>query len=151
GVGVSDPVLTAMVTEYNTLVARKELLERNVESLHPSLVKIKNDIAGLRKNVADACDRVIASLNISIQNASRNIAEYNESMASIPAAERNINNTKREYPLIQNVYLYLYQRGVENDIAQYAAANKSKVVVAPYSIDAPIKPVRKNVYAMVIL
>lgn len=151
GVGVTDPVLTAMVTEYNTLVARKELLERNVESLHPSLVKIKNDIAGLRKNVADACDRVIASLNISIQNASRNIAEYNESMASIPAAERSINNTKREYPLIQNVYLYLYQRGVENDIAQYAAANKSKVVVAPYSIDAPIKPVRKNVYALVIL
>ena len=94
---------------------------------------------------------MIASLNISIQNASRNIAEYNETMASIPAAERSINNTKREYPLLQQVYLYLYQRGVENDITQYAAANKSKVVVAPYAIDAPIKPVRKNVYALVIL
>ncbi|HRO42895.1 MAG TPA: polysaccharide biosynthesis tyrosine autokinase [Flavipsychrobacter sp.] len=151
GVSANDPVITALVTEYNTLIQKKELLERNTAPLHPSLVKIKNDIAALRKNIADACDRVISSINISIQNASRNVAEYNESMASIPAAERSINNTKREYPLIQGVYLYLYQRGVENDIAQYAAANKSKVVVAPYSIDAPIKPVRNTVYALVVL
>jgi len=151
GVSASDAVITGLVTEYNILIQRKELLERNTAPMHPSLVKIKNDIAALRKNIADACDRVISSINISIQNASRNVAEYNESMASIPAAERSINNTKREYPLIQGVYLYLYQRGVENDIAQYAAANKSKVVVAPYSIDAPIKPVRKTVYALVIL
>jgi len=151
GVGVTDPVVGSLITEYNTLVQKKELLERNVAPMHPSLVKIKSDIAALRKNIADACDRVIASINISIQNASRNVAEYNQTMASIPAAERSINNTKREYPLLQQVYLYLYQRGVENDITQYAASNKSKVVVAPYAIDAPIKPVRKNVYAIVII
>jgi capsular exopolysaccharide synthesis family protein len=94
---------------------------------------------------------VTSSLNISIQNASRNLAEYDARMTSIPEAERSINNTKREYPLIQGVYLYLYQRGVENDISQYAASNKSKVVVAPYPSDAPIKPIPRNVYAMMIL
>ncbi len=151
GIGFNDPVIGGLVTEYNTLIQKKELLERNTGAMHPSVIKIKTDIAALRKNIADACDRVIASLNISVQNAAHNIAEYNETMASIPAAERSINNTKREYPLIQNVYLYLYQRGVENDIAQYAATNKSKVVVAPYAMGAPIKPVRKNVYAMVVL
>ncbi|MBS1781995.1 MAG: polysaccharide biosynthesis tyrosine autokinase [Bacteroidetes bacterium] len=151
GVGIADPVILGLVTEYNALVEKKQLLERNVEYMHPSLLKIKNDIAASRKNIADACDRVIASLNTSIQNASRSIAEYSASMSTIPSAERSINNTKREYPLLQQIYLYLYQRGVENDIAQYAATNKSKVVVAPYALDGAIQPVRKNVYALVFL
>jgi capsular exopolysaccharide synthesis family protein len=151
GVSLSDPVIASLIGEYNTLVQKKELLERNTAPMHPSLIKAKNDIAALRKNIADACDRVIDNLNMNIQNAGQNISRYNASMASIPAAERSINNTKREYPLIQGVYLYLYQRGVENDIAQYAAANKSKVVVAPYAEDAPIKPVKKSIYAMVVL
>jgi capsular exopolysaccharide synthesis family protein len=151
GVSLTDPVIAALIGEYNTLVQKKELLERNTAPMHPSLIKAKNDIAALRKNIADACDRVIDNLNMNIQNAGQNISRYNASMASIPAAERSINNTKREYPLIQGVYLYLYQRGVENDIAQYAAANKSKVVVAPYAEDQPIKPVKKNIYAMVVL
>ncbi|HTM66184.1 MAG TPA: polysaccharide biosynthesis tyrosine autokinase [Flavipsychrobacter sp.] len=151
GVSLTDPVIAALIGEYNTLVQKKELLERNTAPMHPSLIKAKNDIAALRKNIADACDRVIDNLNMNIQNAGQNISRYNASMASIPAAERSINNTKREYPLIQGVYLYLYQRGVENDIAQYAAANKSKVVVAPYAEDQPIKPVKKSIYAMVVL
>ena len=151
GVGVNDPFLAGLISEYNNLVQRKELLERNTAPLNPNLLKIKNDIAALRKQIADACDRVLASINIHIQNASRNIESYEESMASLPAAERSINNTKREYPLLQGIYLYLYQRGVENDISQYAASNKSKVVVAPYPIDQPIKPITKNVYAMMFL
>jgi len=151
GVGVNDPFLAGLISEYNNMVQRKELLERNTAPLNPNLLKIKNDIAALRKQIADACDRVLASINIHIQNASRNIENYEESMASLPAAERSINNTKREYPLLQGIYLYLYQRGVENDISQYAASNKSKVVVAPYPIDQPIKPITKNVYAMMFL
>ena len=151
GVGVNDPFLSGLVKEYNDLIQRKELLERNTAPLNPNLLKVKNDIAALRKQIADACDRVIASLDVNIQNSARNIAQSEENMASFPAAERSINNTKREYPLLQGIYLYLYQRGVENDISQYAASNKSKVVVAPYSLDQPIKPIKKNVYAMMVL
>jgi len=151
GLGVADPFLTSLVANYNTLIQQKENLERNTAPLHPSLVKIKNDVAAQRKQIADACDRIISSLDISIRNAARNIAASEEKIQSLPVAERNLNDTKREYPLIQSVYLYIYQRDMENDIAQYAATNKSKIIVAPYSIDAPLKPVKKNIYTMMFM
>lgn len=151
GLGVQDPFLSGLVNNYNQLIQQKENLERNTAPLHPSLVKIKNDIAAQRKQIADACDRIIVSLNISIRNASRNIAASEEKMQALPTAERNLNDTRREYPLIQSMYLYIYQRDMENDIAQYAATNKSKVIVAPYSIDAPLKPVKKSIYTMMMM
>lgn len=151
GIGVTDPFVAGLITEYNTMIQKMDLLQRNVAPMHPSLLKIQSDIAGLRKQIADACDRVTTSLNVSIQNASSNIAEYNHSISEIPSAERDINNTKREYPLIQSMYLYLYQRGVENDITQYAVTNKSKVIVAPNASDTPIKPIGKSIYTMMIL
>lgn len=151
GLGVTDQFVVGLVTQYNTLIQNKENLERNTAPLHPSLIKIQQDIAAQRKQIADACDRVAASLNVSIQNASRNIAESEEKMQAMPSAERNISDAKREYPLIQNMYLLLFQKDVENEIAQYAATNKSKVVVAPYALDAPIKPIKKNIYAMMVM
>lgn len=151
GIGVADPFLSGLIVQYNTMVQAKENLDRNTAPLYPGVIKLSEDIAAQRKQIADACDRIIASLNVSLMNASRNVALSDDRMQSIPMAERSINDNKREYPLIQSVYLYLYQKDVENDIAQYAATNKSKVVVAPYVIDTPIKPIKKNVYMMMAM
>jgi tyrosine-protein kinase Etk/Wzc len=151
GVGADDPFIVKLVGDYNTAISQMEVTERNTGKLHPSVLKIKADIAAMRKQIADACDRVTTSLDISLQNASRNLSESDQMIQAIPTAERNISDVKREYNVMQSIYLYLYQRGVENDIQQYSAGNKSKVVVAPYASGEPIKPVNKTIYAMCIL
>jgi len=151
GVGVSDPNLNALVTEYNTLIQKKESVARNTAHLNPQLLQLKEDIDAIRRQIADACDRVASSINVSIQNASRNLTQSESIIETLPGAEIDIAETKRTYPVLNELYLYIYQRGVENDIKQFATTNKSKVVVNPYASGVPIKPIKKNVYAIMFL
>lgn len=151
GVSVTDENIHALVIQYNALIQKMESVERNTAPLNPTYLKMKDDIDALRKQMADACDRVNSSLNVSIQNASKNLSESESVIQTLPTAEIDIADSKREYPVLTELYLYVYQRGVENEIKQYATTNKSKVVVNPYASGVPIKPVKKNIYGVMIL
>ena len=151
GVTLTDEYLTALITEYNALVQKREVTLRNTGVLNPVYIKLGEDLDAIRKQIADACDRVAGSLNISIQNASRNLARSEVVIQGLPSAEIDIAESKREYPVLMELYLYIYQRGVENDIKQFATTNKSRVVVAPYATDVPIKPVKKSVYGILFM
>lgn len=150
GLIVKDEYLSALVAGYNQLIQKASSLERNTAPLNPSYLNLKEDIDAQRKQIADACDRIMGSLTTSIQNTSQNIENSEALMQTLPSAEIDMAETKREYPVLTEMYLYIYQRGVENDIKQYATTNKSKVVVAPYVKDQPIKPISNNVYGMMI-
>lgn len=151
GVRLQDPYLTALVAQYNELVQKREAVLRNTGILNPTYLKLGEDIEASRKQISDACDRVTSSLNVSIQNAQNNIAQSETVLKTLPEAEIDITESKREYPVLMELYLYIYQRGVENDIKQYATTNKSKIIVAPYASDAPIKPVKQSIYSIVIM
>jgi tyrosine-protein kinase Etk/Wzc len=151
GLGVEDPILLEQVRLYNAAVTRLDELQRNYGPSNPYIEQTQSEISSLRKRVIDATDRIYNSLNISLQNASRNVATSTSRIKAVPEIDRNIKDARRNYDVSQNVYLYLYQKGIENEISLYAATNKSKVVIAPYASTAPISPVKKNVYGAMIL
>ncbi|HYD20687.1 MAG TPA: Wzz/FepE/Etk N-terminal domain-containing protein, partial [Flavipsychrobacter sp.] len=151
GLGVQDPILLDLVNKYNTAVTRLDELQRNYGPSNPYIEQAQSDISSMRKRVLDATDRIYNSINISLQNVSRNVATSTSRIRAVPEIDRNIKDVRRNYDVSQNVYLYLYQKGIENEISLYAATNKSKVVIAPYASNAPISPVKKNVYLAMIL
>jgi capsular exopolysaccharide synthesis family protein len=151
GVEVQDPFLINLVTQYNELQKKLEEYQKNLGPANPYITKTESDLATIRKRVLEAADKVIGSLNISIENSARNAAEYESRLRTVPGVESNIKDAKRSYDALQQIYLYLYQKGVENEISVYAASNKSKVVVVPYSSGGPISPVSKNVYSIMLL
>jgi tyrosine-protein kinase Etk/Wzc len=150
GIGSEDPLLTGLVTQYNNAITKLEPL-LSEPSLNPQRKQMESEIAAIRKRLADASDKVLASIQIALQSASSKESEYSNLMRNVPAIGRSINDVKREYEVLQNMYLLLYQKGIENEITLNAANNKSKVVVAPYDSGAPISPVPKNVYLVTIL
>lgn len=151
GIMVEDAFLAQLVTQYNQSVQQKEEMERNLPATNPYVIQQENELTAQRRRIVDAIDNVERSLNISLQNASRNAEEYTSRIRSVPGVERSIKNVQRDYGVLQSIYLYLYQKGVENEISVYAANNKSKIVVVPYALGAPISPVSKNVYLMMVM
>ncbi|MBL7718064.1 MAG: polysaccharide biosynthesis tyrosine autokinase [Flavipsychrobacter sp.] len=152
GLGVDDPILLNQVTLYNAAVQRLDDQLANYGPSHPSIQQVTNELASMRRRLLDATERIYNSLNISLQSANRNVAVSSSRIKAVPEIDRTIKDVRRNYDVSQNVYLYLYQKGIENEISMYAATNKSKVVIAPFSSPAPISPVNKNVYlAMMVL
>ncbi len=151
GLGVSDPFLTGLITQYNELIQKLDNYRQNYGPENPFLLETQSEIASVRKRIVDATDKVLSSLNIVEESSAKNAALNTSRIKSVPEVETNIKDVKREYDALTQIYLYLYQKGVENEISVYAASNKSKVVVVPYPSGQPISPVKKNVYGMVFI
>jgi capsular exopolysaccharide synthesis family protein len=151
GLGVEDVILLDQVNKYNTAVTRLDELQRNYGPSNPYIEQAQSEISSMRKRVLDATDRIYNSINVQLQNVSRNVATSTSRIKAVPEIDRTIKDVRRNYDVSQNVYLYLYQKGIENEISLYAATNKSKVVIAPYATPAPISPVKNNIYGGMIL
>lgn len=146
-----DPTLAQLIAVHNDIVVKREAFARSVGPEHPTLKEYEISILEQRKRIILACDNAIAKLNITLQNAAKNAAEYTSRIRNTPNVERNIKDVTRGYDVLQQTYLLLYQKDVENEISVYAATNKSKVIVVPFATADPIKPVPKTIYAIVFL
>jgi tyrosine-protein kinase Etk/Wzc len=150
-IATEDLTLGQLITAHNDLVVKREAYARSVGPEHPTLKEYEISILEQRKRIILACDNAIAKLNITLQNAAKNAAEYTSRIRNTPNVERNIKDVTRGYDVLQQTYLLLYQKDVENEISVYAATNKSKVIVVPFATADPIKPVPKTIYAIVFL
>lgn len=151
GVDITDQNLNGFITAYNAAVQEHELLARNWGKAHPQLLDKESQIAGLRKRILDASDKILKNVNRNLAQVRQNAAEVSAKIRQAPEIDKKIKNVNRNYPVLQNIYLLLYQKLVENEISVYAASNKSKVVVVPYASGEPISPVRSRIYMMMFL
>ncbi|HEY9178992.1 MAG TPA: polysaccharide biosynthesis tyrosine autokinase [Flavipsychrobacter sp.] len=151
GVDVTDQNLSAFVQEYNMAIRERETLARNWGKAHPQLLDKESQIAAIRKRIIDAADKVLKNINRELSQVRENERQISERIRMAPEIEQEIKDVNRNYPVLQSIYLLLYQKLVENEISVYAATNKSKVVVVPYASGAPISPVPNRIYMMMFL
>ncbi|MDI9319743.1 MAG: polysaccharide biosynthesis tyrosine autokinase [Phycisphaerales bacterium] len=144
GVNVKDAVLGAMISKYNT-VAQKIVVEKQPEE-NPIRKRDEAEFANLKSGIVKAISKNESVINASLQSAYQNSSKYSGLIGTIPRLDRSINDVKREYDVLQSMYLTLFQKGLENEISLNAASAKSKLVVQPYNTGTPVKPVSKSVY-----
>lgn len=150
GVPVTDPTLTALTNLYNTTLIKLERYKGDEPDLNLEKQKYETELASLRKRIADATDRVISTLNYSLQRAQSTDAEYSSRLNAMPVIDQSIKDVSRNYETQQNMYLMLYQKLMENEISANSLTDRSKVIVAPFSTDAPILPVPVRAYFLAI-
>lgn len=151
GIGIEDDNLNRLTSEYNASVRQRDDLARNYGPAHPILLDKESEIAALRKRIIDAADKVEKSLNRQLNNALQNKEEIAERIKVAPEIDKDIKNVNRNYPVLQSIYLLLYQKLIENEISLYSNKYKSKIVVEPYAGGSPISPVPKTIYMMMFL
>ncbi|MEZ5016873.1 MAG: polysaccharide biosynthesis tyrosine autokinase [Flavipsychrobacter sp.] len=151
GLTIGDASLNGLVGQYNAQVKKLEQLARNYGPSHPTLLELESQIAAMRKSITDASLAIEKTINRQLANAAQNAREAEDKLRVAPNVDNDIKDATRNYPVLQSIYLFLYQKGVENEISEYAATNKSKVVVVPYASSQPIEPVSNSIYVMMIL
>ena len=151
GVDVSDGNIQGLIQQYNIAVSQRDLLARNWGPSHPQLLDQESEIASIRKRILDAADIILRNQNRELSKLREKKNEYTARIGKTPEISKEIKDVNRNYPVLQNIYLLLYQKLVENEISMYSAKGKSKVVVEPYSSGTPISPVPKKIYIMMFL
>lgn len=151
GAEITDPSLAEFIVNYNRAVQEYIEYSRNWGKAHPLLLDKESQVAALRKRVLDAAENVEQNLNRQLAQYRRDKYEVAEQIEQAPEIDKQIKDVNRNYPVLQNIYLLLYQKLVENEISVYAASGKSKVVVVPYASGMPISPVPNRIYMMAFL
>jgi len=147
---IHDNILEGLINQYNVLVQKLETQEK-VQELGPSnpfMVQTIVELEALKRRMLDVLNRISSSLDVDMDVAKKSQANNIAHIKSIPTIDRNITEVKRGYDVLQNMYLFLFQKGIENEISVYNESNKSKILVAPYASSTPISPVRNYIYGL---
>ncbi|MFA5651724.1 MAG: GNVR domain-containing protein, partial [Proteiniphilum sp.] len=127
-VGLEDPTLAATTSEYNRLVLERERLSQSMTDDNPAMVRLDEQIRGLRQNINSSIRSVQQGLNIQRRDARNQTNIYGGRIGSMPTQEREFMELSREQQIKASLFLMLLQKREENALQLAATANSAKVL-----------------------
>lgn len=127
-IGLEDPNLAATTSEYNRLVLEKERLSQSMTADNPAMIRLEEQIAGLRQNINSSIGSVQQGLNIQRRDARNQANIYGGRVGVMPTQEREFMELSREQQIKATLFLMLLQKREENALELAATANSAKVL-----------------------
>ena len=150
-VGLADQGISSSAQRYNELVAqRKRLLESSNEK-NPVIVKLDQQLDGLKKGMQSSLNNVTNNLNLQVNSLSRQLSQINSRIYAAPRNERALRDISRRQQTTESLYLYLLQKREESQITFASASPKSKIVDSAYGSGMPVSPKPKIVYLAALI
>lgn len=148
--GITDPALIVLITEYNELLLNKMRVERSASGKNPVLEQMSSQLSLMRANVLATMVSVHETLMIAKKDldALFNVADAWRDDA--PVQLKQYREVVRMKLLKEKLYLFLYQKREENTLTLIAAVPPAKVIAHPQMNPVPLRPSLKY-YALICM
>ena len=127
-VGLTDPALTNIIAQYNSMIIERNRLLRTSKTNSPAVVNLDASIAAARNTVCATVESVEKSLQITRDNLDMEAGKYRTRISNAPQQERELRDISRQQEIKSNLYLMLLQKREENAITLAAKANNGRIV-----------------------
>lgn len=144
--GVSDPLLSELLTKLNTLELEYEKGRATIGENNPKLIEIKDQISKLKPNILKNISSQQRSLQAMKSTISSTNRSYNSLLSQVPQKERQLIDITRDEQNKSNIYDFLLQKKEESEIAYAAAVANNKIVDYAESGNVPVYPKKMVVY-----
>lgn len=145
--GVSDPMLTQLLNNLNTLEMEYEKGKATIGENNPRLLEIKDQINKIKPNILKNINSQQKSLYAMRNNISSTNSAYNSMLSQVPQKERQLIDISRSEQNKRDIYQFLLQKKEESEIAYASTVANNKVVDYAAAIDKPVSPKRMIAYA----
>ncbi|RDY61972.1 GumC family protein [Flagellimonas nanhaiensis] len=143
-VGLADQGISGSAQRYNELVAQRNRLLESSNEKNPVIVKLDQQLEGLKKGIQSSLNNVSNNLNLQVNSLSKQLSQINSRIYAAPGNERALRDISRRQQTTESLYLYLLQKREESQIAFASASPKSRIINSGYSADIPVSP-RKGI------
>ncbi|MDF0708345.1 GumC family protein [Flagellimonas okinawensis] len=150
-VGLNDQGIASAAQQYNNLVAQRNRLLKSSNEKNPVIVKLDQQLDGLRKGMQSSLNNVTNNLNLQVNSLSKQLSQINSRIYAAPSNERALRDISRKQQTTESLYLYLLQKREESQITFASAAPKSKIINYAYSSPFPVTPKRKIIFLMAFM
>jgi capsular exopolysaccharide synthesis family protein len=148
--GIEDPALIALVTEYNQLLLNRMRVQRTATTNNPVLAQMDLQLAVLRENIISSISSISNTLAIAKENIDKQFGKIETMRYGLPGQERQFVEVVRTKELKEQLYLFLYEKREENALTLASTVMPAKVIATPQMNPTPSAPNMKMI-AMICL
>lgn len=149
--GIPDPLLIELLTNYQNLQAKRKSLAYGVKSTTPALKIVDEQIIETKTNLIENINSIRDKMLVSNRSLRDQIAQYESNIKQVPELERQLIGIKRNFDVTQNIYTYLLQKQAETSIAKATAVSDNKVLDEATLSDEPVAPNKKLILTLAAL
>lgn len=148
---VTDPVLTSFIENLGELELQREKMSRSVQPGNPFLETLNTQISNTKQAIRENLNNQKRSLTITRTGLQSLNNRFEGTIRAIPHKEREFVSIQRQQNIKENLYLILLQKREETALSYASTVTDSRIVDAPHSSPAPIKPSRRTIYLLALL
>lgn len=149
--GVSDPVLSGLMSEYVSLKRNLELLELNEQTSSPNYEQIKFRTASVKSEILKNLINIKQATDAQAQSLKTQITDLESSYDDFPALERKMIDLNRDFELNEKLYLLLSEKKTEAEITKSSNVSDIKVVERARMTSSNPKSPSKIVFPIALL
>ncbi len=148
---VTNPGLSSIIQEYNSLLLQRERSLMSVSEENPLIQNIDSQLATLRTSLNNGLQSMKQTLQASLNTLRRRSGNVQASIRNVPAQERRALEYSRQQQIQQELYIFLLQRREEVALSKSSTISHVRVIDAARTLSAPVKPKKSLIYMAALL
>lgn len=149
--GVSDPVIGSLLGKIIDLQLELKLYLDMEKVTNPLITNKLNRLEGLKNEILESIQSLRATDKIKLGFLNRQIDLIEKQISYLPLAERELVSIKRNYSLLENLYVFLMQKMSEAEISKASSASDILLVNPPVLSGGSITPKISQNYSIAIV
>ncbi len=143
--GIESPSIEKQITDYNTMLLRRNNLAANSSESNPLVIDMDHSLQNMRNAIMSSIDNLITTLDTQLQSLQISEQQTTARIAANPAQGQYLLSVERQQKVKESLYLFLLQKREENELSQAFTAYNTRVITPPTGSPFPSSPVKRNV------
>ncbi|MCB8999468.1 MAG: polysaccharide biosynthesis tyrosine autokinase [Bacteroidales bacterium] len=125
---ISDPLLSQLISELNSLLKEKENLLFTALPGNPKIAVLESKIESVRLALLDNLQYLYKNKTIQLKDIEKQLRNSEQELQKFPVTERLLIGIQRQYKVNDQIYTYLLQKRAEAAIAKATNVSDNKIL-----------------------
>ncbi|HEY4194927.1 MAG TPA: polysaccharide biosynthesis tyrosine autokinase [Mucilaginibacter sp.] len=138
--GQIDPLLGGIIASLNSLLVERTTLSKTYNNSSQTIKDIDQQILQLKNAALDNINASSLRINSNVKYLDSLVAQVNDKISTLPAAERDLISLKRDFEINDKVYSFLSEKRLDAQISRSAILPGATIVEPAQTNFNPISP-----------
>ncbi|MEO6221213.1 MAG: polysaccharide biosynthesis tyrosine autokinase [Ginsengibacter sp.] len=143
--GLDDPTLAALISNYNELQMRKQKEAPSLAENGIIMKDLNNQLNTVKGSVLVALQNISSNLKQNENSLQQQNGQYRQFLSALPRNERAMQEIKRKQSVTEGLYLYLLQKREEAAVSSTSSNISNYKQIDPAKGFGPVEPNGTNI------